>query len=251
MPLVRHETNLKYGVSPRDQGRLEVGTLLGILANTIPAAFYMLLHVYADHALLQELRDELETKAVSVTADGTSRTLHIIPMREHCPLLHATWQELLRLHAQGASARYVREDTMLNDRYLLKKGMVIQMPTAVMHSDPTFWGPDAQDFQPRRFLKQNDAGAGKASKQYASAYRPFGGGASLCPGRPFVTLEVLALTAWMVLRFDMVPLSGNWRIPASRQESLATTVFPPEEDVRVRIGRRKGFEGVLWDFVVA
>ena len=241
----RQSTNTDHGLSSWNQGRLEVGTLLGILANTIPSAFYMLVHVYSDPALLQDIRNELENTSISTVAPA-QRTLHISTMREKCLLLHSTFQELLRIHALGAGARFVREDTMLDNQYLLKKGMVIQMPMAVMHSDPLIWGPDVGDFKPARFLKHNEANQG--SKQKATAYRPFGGGASMCPGRHFVTLEVLALTAYMVLRFDMSPSSGQWIIPVQKQESLATNVFPPEKDIVVRVSKRKRFENVTWAF---
>lgn len=72
----------------------------------------------------------------------------------------------------------------------------------------------------------------------------------MCPGRHFVALEVLALTACMVLRFDIMPAVGEWSVPAQRQESLATNVFPPEKDVRVKVTRRAGFEDVVWDFAM-
>lgn len=244
----RYSTAAKYGVSPLNQGRLEVGTLLGILANTIPSSFYMLVHIYSDQALLQDIRDELEATSVLNVLGETKRSLCVVTMREKCHLLHSTFQELLRLHAQGAGARFVREDTLLDGQYLLKKGMVVQMPMAVMHSDPSIWGPDAQEFQPRRFLKQN--AGGNESKAALIAYRPFGGGASMCPGRHFVTLEVLALTAYMILRFDIVPSHGEWSIPEQKQESLVTNVFPPKKDLKVRISPRQRFDDVEWDFIM-
>ena len=242
----RSSVATKYGVSSWNQGRLEVGTLLGILANTIPSAFYMLVRVYSDPALLQDIRDEIEATSISILQGEVTRNLHINTMREKCHLLYSTFQEVLRYHAQGGGARFVREDTVLDSQYLLKKGMIIQMPMAVMHSDPSIWGLDVKDFQPRRFLRQEDAD--KGLKQKVTAYRPFGGGASMCPGRHFVTLETLALTAYMVLRYDVIPLSGKWTVPAQKQESLATNVFPPEHDFRVKITRRPGFEDVNWDF---
>ena len=68
----------------------------------------------------------------------------------------------------------------------------------------------------------------------------------------------MALTAVFVLRFDVVPVDrcgvaggtnpGAWRIPEQRQESMATNVFPPEEDVRVEIREREGYEDVAWGF---
>lgn len=244
----RYSANIKHGVSFNDQGRLEVGTLLGILANTVPSAFYMICRIYSDEVLLHEIRRELETTCVTKMSDRSIRTLNILAMREKSQLLHSTFQELLRVHAMGAGARYVREDVLLHDQYLLKKGMVVQMPMAIMHSDPRIWGANVRDFQSKRFLKQADIT--KDSKSQSVAYRPFGGGASMCPGRHFVTLEVMALTALMVLRFDIMPLQGAWCIPAQKQESLATNVFPPERDIRVKVKIREGFEDIDWHFAM-
>jgi cytochrome P450 len=246
----RHAANTKHSISSWNQGRLEVGTLLGILANTIPSIFYMLVHIYSDAALLRDIRAELESISVSTSPANLPPRyiLRILTMREECRLLHSTFQESLRFHAQGAGSRFVREDTLLDNQYLLQKNMVIQMPMAVMHFDPAIWGTDVASFQPRRFLKQTVTQAG--SKQNLTAYRPFGGGASLCPGRHFVKLEALALTACIVLKYDMQPSSGQWSIPIQKQESLATNVFPPESDIKVKVSRRKGFEDVEWDFTI-
>ncbi len=243
MAQARYTTNTQHGITSQNQGRLEVGTLLGILANTIPTIFYMLIHIYSDPTLLQDIRAELETTSVSTPDPGepTTRCLRILSMRQNCHLLYSTFQEVLRMHARRASARFVREDIMLDGQYLLKKGMVVQMPTAVMHSDSTIWGADATEFQSRRFL----------NKHNLSAYRPFGGGASLCPGRHFVALETLALAACMVLRYDMASVEGvPLRIPIQKQESLATNVFPPEHDVRVTFTERESCKNVSWSFTM-
>ncbi|MCJ1370576.1 hypothetical protein MMC20_001789 [Loxospora ochrophaea] len=209
----------------------------------------MLVHIYSDPKLLQDIRDELEATAVSRVTGIPVRNLMILTMRKNCSLLHSTFLELLRVHAIGASSRFVREDVVLDDRYLLQKGMVVQMPMAVMHSDPSTWGANVKDFQPRRFLKQPDIT--KELKQKSAGYRPFGGGASLCPGRHFVTLEVMALSALLVLRYDMVPSAKLWTIPRQKQESLATNVFPPEKDVKVRVIERPNMGRLDWGFVMA
>ena len=262
----RYACSTQHNMSLQNQGRLEVGTLIGILANTIPTIFYMLVHVYADKRLLQNIRDELENTSVS-TLNPNYKSLMVLSMRKKCFLLHATFQEVLRFHARGAGARYVREDVILNNQYLLRKGMIVQMPTAVTHLDPTIWGADVKGFKPDRFLKklnnklvqkeshpsfeQSDAKSDLEIKQNLTGYRPFGGGTSLCPGRHFVTLETLALTACMVLRFDIEPANGEeWTIPQQKQESLATNVFPPTHDLKVRVTRRRGFEDVDWEYVM-
>ena len=239
-------TNKRYAISTWNQGRLEVGVLLGILANTIPAIFYLAAHIFSDLALLEDIRTEIETTSVHKSDAGRKRSLRVCIMREKCVLLHAAFQELLRIHALGSSVRYVREDIVLQYRYLLKKRMVVQMPMACLHTDPAAWGTDVEEFKPTRFLKtRNDA---KETKTSATAYRPFGGGSSLCPGRHFVTLEAMALAACMVLRFDVLPVGGKWTIPKQKQESMATNVFPPENDIKVVFRKRKGYEEVRWEF---
>lgn len=73
----------------------------------------------------------------------------------------------------------------------------------------------------------------------------------MCPGRHFVMLEILPLTTWMVMRFDLEPVEGERKIPKQKRESLATNVFPPVKDVRVKVTRRRDCEDVYWEFVMA
>lgn len=234
----RYHEATRYGITPLSQGRLEVGTLIGILANTIPSMFYTLVHIYSDPELTSDIRDELETSGFVGTPEGMSQHPGLLAMPETCPLLYSTWQEVLRVHSLGAGSRYVLEDIMLDNTFLLRKGMVVQMPTAVMHNDVAAWGEHVQKFQPRRFLKQSFMSKG-GFKPNLTAYRPFGGGTSMCPGRHFVTLETMALAACMLSTFDLIPVDGQWSIPRQKQESLATNVFPPEKDIRVKIVKRE------------
>ena len=230
----RYTNATRHGITPLNQARLEVGTLIGILANTIPTIFYLLVHIYHDPDLLSDIRKELANQDLLGSPEEIARNPKLLSMPELCPLLHSTFQELLRVHALGTSARYILDDVILDDKYLLRKGMIVQMPMAVMHNDPTAWGDDVASFQPRRFLKQKNT-----YKKNLTVYRPFGGGASLCPGRHFVCLETMALAAVMVARWDMSPVEGGWEIPGQKQESLATNVFPPREDVRVKVTLRE------------
>ena len=224
MTRARYTNATRHGITPSNQGRLEVGTLIGILANTIPTIFYLLVHIYHDADLISDIRRELASQGLLGTPEEIAQSPKLRSMPEVCPILHSTFQELLRVHALGTSARLVLEDVMLDDRFLLQ------------NSDSTAWGEDVTEFQPRRFLKQKTSGS--TYKKNLTAYRPFGGGASLCPGRHFVTLETMALAACMVSRFDLTPVKGPWTIPRQKQESLATNVFPPAKDIRVKVTLR-------------
>jgi len=250
----RYNANTRYGVTSVNMGRLEVGTLVGILVNTVPSLFYMLVHIYSDEALLHELRNELQacvsTELGTITSSSPpTRHLNASAVKENCPLFHSTFHEVLRLHSLGATSRLVLKDTVLNDTYLLKAGSVVQMPTSVIHSDPTVWGPTAKSFNPRRFLKQDPTGK-EPKRTPAAAFRPWGGGSTLCPGRHFASTEIMSLAAMLVLRYDMVPLEGRWVVPPPYQVSMATAVFPPKTDLPVRVSRRHEVGEGGWDFVI-
>lgn len=69
----RYSAATKY---PWNQGRLEVGTLLGILVNTLPSSFYMLVQIYSDPALLQDIRDELSHVCFGRARGDKAKPLH-------------------------------------------------------------------------------------------------------------------------------------------------------------------------------
>lgn len=145
----------------------------------------------------------------------------------------------------GTSIRQVMEDTILDDKWLLKKGSMIQMPTRVVHTDTSLWGPDADDFNPRRFMK--NLGSHRAP---VAAFRVFGGGTTLCPGRHFATNEVLAVVSMFIMRYDMAPQtqSGDWDLPTVAKTNVAAVIMEPDADVEVVVSRRKGFEQDRWTF---
>ena len=53
----------------------------------------------------------------------------------------------------GTSVRQVMEDTVLEDNWLLKKDCMIQMPSRVIRKDNAIWGSDGDEFNSRRFMK--------------------------------------------------------------------------------------------------
>ncbi|KAL8955496.1 MAG: hypothetical protein Q9183_006619 [Haloplaca sp. 2 TL-2023] len=249
----RHLVSKRYFLTIRNEARMELGALFGILANIMSTVFYTLMHILADKELLQRIRIELEERAVARSSDGSTKTLKIMSMMNDCHLLHATVKEVLRHHARGSSVRLVREDMLLDGKYLLRKGMVVQMPMSVIHGSRQAWGEDASSFRPERFMADISKEGFLNTKQThpGYAFRPFGGGASLCPGRHVAILETMAVAALMVLRFDIRPADeGLWRIPEPKQDSLATNVFPPKKDVRVKVETRAGAIGVKWGFVM-
>lgn len=141
---------------------------------------------------------------------------------------------------------------MLDNKYLLKKGGLVMMSARSQHSNPTIWGPDVDQFNHTRFLHPRSATGGK---QRAAAFRGFGGGVTLCPGRHFATSEILLLATSLLLRFDMKPAGreekdGSWGpVPSTDKSSQAEAMEQPDEDVKVELVPRADAEGKKWEIV--
>ena len=242
----RYAINHKFGLSTTNMGRLEVGTLIGVLVNTVPALVYLLYHIFSDSLLLKDIRAELASIISIDEFDTKLLILDISILKEKSLLLLSTFQEVLRVYTRGASSRIVMEDTVLNDQYLLKRGAILTMPQSVIHSDTSVWG--SNEFYARRFLKQGSASQAPAKRGIAASYRPFGGGATLCPGRHFASAEILAAAAMMIYKYELTPACGEWRLPNPYPTSLATNIFPPKTDIEVRVRKRPGVEDTKWKF---
>jgi len=148
------------------------------------------------------------------------------------------------------------------NQYSFRKGDRVGICPPLAHLDAELF-PQPQAFLPRRWLPEGaDVTAaevvaaaqgrlpmGSLSKggkalASASAFLPFGGGASLCPGRRFARNEIKALVAVLLLRFDMrVTLSPagettNGR-PSFDGSRAGLGIFPPAHSPLLTVTPRK------------
>ncbi|KAK7974519.1 hypothetical protein PG989_016367 [Apiospora arundinis] len=253
----RHGVNTKHGVSDEDIARFDLGVCTALLVNTVPAVWWVLYHAFSDPSLLHKLRQGIEdvalaqSKSLNAEGRGTMKTtISIRHLVRAFPLLESFVKEVLRVHSNSMSARYVLEDTVIPDgdgaAYLLKKGSLLAMPSAPIHASSTAWGPNAEDFDPARFLKAPLQLNG-TNRAPASAYRAFGGGNALCPGRHFATNEIICMLVIVILRYEISPLQGGWRTPKIRNH-VSTSVQTPSEDWEASIKARDRAECLEWEF---
>jgi len=242
----RYEVAAKDGVALEDIAKYEVGGAVAILVNTAPAAFWTLFFIYSTPGLLDDIRKEVDSIVIkNDDGHGPTRSVDVKSLKQHCPLLISTFQETLRHCSIGTSVRQVMEDTVLEGQWLLKKDSIVQMPSRIIHKDSSLWGTDVDEFNPRRFTKDPEAqksGSGANKRPNAAAFRAFGGGTTLCPGRHFAMNEVLAVTAMFVLRYDMVPAAGTWSMPSTNNSSMASFLMEPDTDIEIEVSLRSGFE---------
>ncbi|KAI1645029.1 cytochrome P450 [Daldinia loculata] len=226
----RVKINEDFQIPIKETAKIEVGGSFAILANTLPATFWMTYHIFSDPVVLEDIRTELYEHVKEV--DGIC-TIDLADVKGSCPILLSTFKEMFRYNAIGVSARIAMEDHMLDNKYLIKKGSTVMIPSRVQHSVPSVWGETANEFYHKRFIRQPGI---KAPNPIA--FRGFGGGTTLCPGRHFASTEVLMFSALMALRFDIRPVGGRWLRPTTDKSPLVAAVPVPDWDINVEIRPR-------------
>ncbi len=285
----RVEIALRHGWTLRMAARSELSFLFAGIINTTVTTFWILSRLYADAELLGTVRGEIaavvlreevgeaedvqeqeqdeqeeqerkkgreeeeeEEKEEEKKKKKKKRLRIRIPaLRERCPTLVAVYSECLRLGSDNFSNRMVKGDTVLADRYLLRKGAIVQVAGGVIHADEGIWGGDVELFNPARFLPGGHGGSGEKDQQqqqqrkqqqrHPAAFRAFGGGKTLCPGRHFAQSEILALVALVLLQLDME--QGAAGLPGKRDTVMPVHILEPAEPVKAAISRRADGDG--------
>ncbi|KAJ8126329.1 hypothetical protein O1611_g7309 [Lasiodiplodia mahajangana] len=229
MVKARVKINNDFQIALKDTARLEVGGTHGILANTLPGAFWMVYHIFSDPSVLNDIRNEI-SGGVRLEADGSS-TIDLTWVKSACPILLSTFKETMRMHSTATSVRLVMQDHRIDDKYLLKKGNTVMMPSVVQHTSRPIWGDTVDEFNHKRFMPGTQ-------RINPTAFRGFGGGTTLCPGRQFATTEILVFSALLVLRFDLHPVGRRWNSPSTAYASTASAFPAPDYDLHVELHPR-------------
>ena len=232
-----------FGLSIEDIARGELGNTFAVLGNSTPCALWVLYHVFSDDRVLADVRREVSA-LVQEKNDNSAITSYVdlASIRTSCPVLLSTFQETLRYRAVNPGPRKLLEDVKLDksifpikEDIFLKKGSMLMIPAPVQHTDVSAWGEDAREFDYMRFARKLEPGRKKPNRV---AFRAFGGGHVLCPGRHFASTEIMALTALLVLQFDIVPVVGKWVEPTWNNSPLQAGFPIIDEDIRVELRPR-------------
>lgn len=222
----------RFGFSLEDFARGELGNTFAVLGNSTPCALWVLYHIFSDDRVLADIRREVSSM-VNVEDDGEGgkcSSIDLASIKSSCPVLLSTFQETMRYRAVAPGPRVLLEDIWLDGQYLLRKGNMLMIPTPVQHTDTSAWGDDARVFDHMRFVREPDR-----KRPNRVAFRAFGGGHILCPGRHFASTEIMALAALLVLQFDIVPVAGEWVEP-TWENSPVHSGFPViDEDIQVEL----------------
>jgi cytochrome P450 len=290
-------------------GIVNTATITFWLVLHLFASADLLATVRADLAACLTL-DESESEG------GTkSLTVDLTALKTCSPTLASLLRESLRYTSDNYSTRLVKSPTTLPGGYHLVANAVVQIAGGTMHADTRIWGPDAAVFNPLRFFSTPSTSSSKSSSTttvdkvvnddaeganqsatpsttataegrgtqaaaasiHPAAFRAFGGGKTLCPGRHFATTEITALVAMLVARFDISAAATpspaaaaavddedddnnnnnidktksaataarrRIEIPGKEDGVMPVHVLEPKKDVMVKVRVREGMEGV-------
>ncbi|PYH29288.1 cytochrome P450 [Aspergillus neoniger CBS 115656] len=203
-----------------------------ILDNPAILAFWFLSHILWRPGLFSVIRAECEQ---AFTENSPLAPSDISERLGCCPTLKATFQETARLNCGLHLFRQVYEDTEVG-RYRLRKGSRLMIAYSRVHVDKSHWGPDADEFNYRRFLDN----PGLASSKH---FKPFGDGTHQCGAKLMVPQLLMYFVAIVVCRYDFRIAGGFESYPFPKideSKGRATVPMPVVDDVpRVSITPRK------------
>lgn len=135
------------------------------------------------------------------------------PAIETSPWLNGICEEVLRLFPTvPATMREPIRKTTIAGTVIPKGTLIIIMPWAI-NRNPKFWGEDADEFRPERWIDKTAEGKLRANKQGGAISNfceaTFLHGPRACIGRDFARAELKAALAAIFGRFEVERLPGD------------------------------------------
>ncbi|KAF2635590.1 cytochrome P450 [Massarina eburnea CBS 473.64] len=242
-----YRKNLESGLSKVDSARMEMATSLAMLSSGAITQFWLLFHIVSDAEILAAVRKELLLLVVkeTKTATGYAKVVDASKIKTECHTFIAVFNEMLRYHSTLINVKKVAHDTTLDSKYYLKQNGTIMIPGTAVHHDTDIWGATAESFDHTRFFDPK----GLKNLTNSTAFRPFGAGSTMCPGRNFSINLIHTMAVMLLLQYDFVPVGGVWNMPSKHNADLWNAMPKPDEDVRVEVTPRKDAWGVEWKFI--
>ncbi|KAJ5595022.1 uncharacterized protein N7459_001230 [Penicillium hispanicum] len=208
-------------------------TFLGAGHETTATAMQWAIYALSKNPDVQtRLREEIRANLPPISLDNPA------PMSaaaiDNLPYLHAVCNEVLRFHPSVPNTvRIAAKDTTLVDKAIPKGTFFVIAPELINHMEE-YWGPDADKFNPDRFMGQGMANTGGATSNYALL--TFLHGPRGCIGQGFAKSELACLLAATVGSFEFA-----LRDPDAELEIRRGATVSPKDGVMVHLTPLEGW----------
>ena len=99
----RVKINDDFQTPVKETARIEIGGSQAILTNILPAAFWVVYHIFADSVVVADVRSELLSGVKEDPADRTC-TIDLDFVTPSYPVLLSTMKEAIRFHNSNAAS---------------------------------------------------------------------------------------------------------------------------------------------------
>ena len=194
-------------------------TFLAAGHETTSTALQWAVYALCKHPDVQtRLREEIRSKLPPISVNGPPQPV-TATMLDSLPYLHAFCNEVLRFHPSvPLTFRTTAHDTTLVG-IPLPKGTNLSISPEVVNHHPDLWGPDADRFDPERWMGAGRANNGGATSNYA--LMTFLHGARSCIGQGFAKAELACLVSAMVGRFHMELKDPDAKLVVKRSATVS------------------------------
>jgi cytochrome P450 len=177
-----------------------------VASNALPV---VVKYIFSDKRVLAKIREEL------AGYQGQIKMSDIVHVNGHCnlPYLEAAILEALRLNptfglSLGRTVPAI--GCQLND-FFIPPGYVVSMSGWATNIDKNYFGEDAHEFKPERWLgnhptelAKDGSGRPRTMRNYLEAgWFSFGAGARVCIGRHFTEIAFMKFIGSMVGQFEL------------------------------------------------
>ncbi|KIO22107.1 hypothetical protein M407DRAFT_28323 [Tulasnella calospora MUT 4182] len=229
----RAENLKEAGSSVQMRAGCEIPLFHALHANATPTAFWVLAYILSTLGLkdriLQEISPAFKRRTMGNDEPDIDITYLVSP--KSCPLIHSCLYEAMRLTSGSLSTRLVEKPTSIGPYTLYPRNSVF-VPSRVAHLAEDYWGPDVLQFDPDRFIKRPEE-----LRPGNMWLRPFGGGATICPGRQYAGNEVKLFVAGVLRRFEVELRSGS-AVPPVDYSIPSAGMMKPAYDLTVKLTRK-------------
>jgi cytochrome P450 len=206
-------------------------TFLGAGHETTATALQWAVYALCKNPDVQtRLREEVRASLPSLNDERPITAAEI----DNLPYLNAVCNEVLRFHPSvPATIRTAVRDTSLAGKQI-PKGTLFSISPQILNRMEEFWGPDADKFNPDRFMGPGKANTGGAVSNYA--FLTFLHGPRSCIGQGFAKAELACLLAATVGRFQM-----ELKYPDAKLELREGATVSPKDGVLAKLTLLEGW----------